>query len=81
MEKSTDITENLKLLFRVEAFNIADRAEFRRLVLLLRVGNIRADIGTYDPRILRSALRLKLTRPARLWTSRNTNGGRLPHPS
>jgi hypothetical protein len=59
LEKSTPITERTKLLFRAEAFNIFNRAEFRppadRSVLAGTFGQIS---GTYDPRILQLALKL-----------------------
>ena len=59
LEKSTPITERTKLLFRAEAFNIFNRAEFRppadRSVLAGTFGQIS---GTYDPRILQLALKV-----------------------
>ena len=60
LEKSTDlIGEKTKLLFRVEAFNIFNHAEFRppasTSVLDGTFGQIS---GTYDPRILQLALKL-----------------------
>jgi hypothetical protein len=60
MEKSTNLTENLKLLFRVEAFNIANHAEFRPpSYSSFASGTFGQISGTYDPRILQLALRLK----------------------
>ena len=60
MEKSTDLTESLKLLFRVEAFNIANHAEFRPPASSSFASGTFGQIsGTYDPRILQLALRLK----------------------
>jgi Carboxypeptidase regulatory-like domain/TonB-dependent Receptor Plug Domain len=60
LEKSTDLVgEKVKLLFRVEAFNIFNHAEFRppasTSVLDGTFGQIS---GTYDPRILQLALKL-----------------------
>lgn len=60
LEKSTDLRgEQTKLIFRVEAFNIFNHAEFRppadTSVLSLTFGQIS---GTYDPRILQLALKL-----------------------
>ena len=60
LEKSTDlIGEKTKLLFRVEAFNLFNHAEFRppasTSVLDGTFGQIS---GTYDPRILQLALKL-----------------------
>ena len=59
-EKSTDLVgEKMKLLFRVEAFNIFNHAEFRppasTSVLDGTFGQIS---GTYDPRILQLAMKL-----------------------
>ncbi len=60
MEKSTDLTESVKLLFRVEAFNIANHAEFRPPASSSFASGTFGQIsGTYDPRILQLALRLK----------------------
>lgn len=59
LEKSTDIGERTKLIFRAEAFNLFNHAEFRPpsdvSVLSGTFGQIS---GTYDPRILQLALRL-----------------------
>jgi len=60
LEKSTALGgERTKLVFRAEAFNIFNRAEFRppsdRSVLSGTFGQIS---GTYDPRILQLALKL-----------------------
>lgn len=60
LEKSTNLVgERTKLIFRVEAFNIFNHAEFRppadRSVLSGTFGQIS---GTYDPRILQLALKL-----------------------
>ena len=60
LEKSTNlIGEKTKLLFRVEAFNIFNHAEFRppsgASVVSATLGQI---TGTYDPRILQLALKL-----------------------
>jgi len=60
LEKSTNLVgERAKLLFRVEAFNIFNHAEFRppadTSVLSGTFGQIG---GTYDPRILQLALKL-----------------------
>jgi hypothetical protein len=60
LEKSTDITEQLKLLFRLEAFNVANHAEFRPPASQSYASGTFGQIsGTYDPRILQLALRLK----------------------
>jgi hypothetical protein len=60
LEKSTDLTEQLKLLFRVEAYNIANHAEFRPpSATSFASGTFGQISGTYDPRILQLALRLK----------------------
>lgn len=60
LEKSTNLVgEKTKLLFRVEAFNIFNHAEFRppsaTSVVSATLGQI---TGTYDPRILQLALKL-----------------------
>jgi hypothetical protein len=60
LEKTTALVgERTKLVFRAEAFNIFNRAEFRppsdRSVLSGTFGQIS---GTYDPRILQLALKL-----------------------
>jgi hypothetical protein len=60
LEKSTDLVgEKTKLLFRVEAFNIFNHAEFRppsgSSIVSGTLGQI---TGTYDPRILQLALKL-----------------------
>ena len=60
LEKSTNLVgEKTKLLFRVEAFNIFNHAEFRppsgASVVSATLGQI---TGTYDPRILQLALKL-----------------------
>jgi hypothetical protein len=60
LEKSTMLVgERTKLVFRAEAFNILNRAEFRppadRSVSSGTFGQIS---GTYDPRILQLVLKL-----------------------
>jgi Carboxypeptidase regulatory-like domain/TonB-dependent Receptor Plug Domain len=60
LEKSTNLVgEKTKLLFRVEAFNIFNHAEFRppsgSSIVSGTLGQI---TGTYDPRILQLALKL-----------------------
>jgi outer membrane receptor protein involved in Fe transport len=60
LEKSTDlIGERTKLIFRVEAFNIFNHAEFRPPAdVRVTSGTFGQITGTYDPRILQLALRL-----------------------
>lgn len=60
LEKSTDLFgEHTKLLFRVEAFNIFNHAEFRPPADTSAVSGTFGQIGdTYDPRILQLALKL-----------------------
>jgi len=60
LEKSTDlIGEKTKLLFRVEAFNIFNHAEFRPPAATSVLDGTFGQIsGTYDPRILQLALKL-----------------------
>jgi hypothetical protein len=60
LEKSTNLVgEKTKLLFRVEAFNIFNHAEFRPPSATSVVSGTLGQItGTYDPRILQLALKL-----------------------
>lgn len=60
VEKSTDLVgERTKLIFRVEAFNIFNRAEFRPPADTSVLSGILGQIsGTYDPRILQLALKV-----------------------
>jgi hypothetical protein len=60
LEKSTDLVgEKVKLLFRVEAFNIFNHAEFRPPAATSVLDGTFGQIsGTYDPRILQLALKL-----------------------
>jgi hypothetical protein len=60
LEKSTNLVgERTKLLFRVEAFNIFNHAEFRPPADTSFVSGTFGQIGdTYDPRILQLALKL-----------------------
>jgi hypothetical protein len=49
----------MKLIFRAEAFNILNRAEFRPpLDTSVQAGTFGQITATYDPRILQLALRL-----------------------
>ena len=60
LEKATNIIgERTKLLFRVEAFNIFNHAEFRPPpAISVSSGTFGQITGTYDPRILQLALKL-----------------------
>ena len=60
LEKSTNLVgEKTKLLFRVEAFNIFNHAEFRPpSATSATFGTLGLITGTYDPRILQLALKL-----------------------
>jgi hypothetical protein len=60
LEKSTNLVgERTKLLFRVEAFNIFNHAEFRPpSAISVLSGTFGQITGTYDPRILQLALKL-----------------------
>lgn len=60
LEKSTNLVgERTKLLFRVEAFNIFNHAEFRPpSAVSVLSGTFGQITGTYDPRILQLALKL-----------------------
>jgi hypothetical protein len=60
LEKSTNLVgERMKLIFRAEAFNILNRAEFRPpLDTSVQAGTFGQITATYDPRILQLALRL-----------------------
>ncbi len=60
LEKSTNlIGEKNKLMFRVEAFNIFNHAEFRPpSAISVTSGTFGQITGTYDPRILQLALKL-----------------------
>jgi hypothetical protein len=60
LEKSTNfIGDRTKLIFRVEAFNIFNHAEFRPPSSVSSLSGTFGQItGTYDPRILQLALRM-----------------------
>ena len=60
LEKSTNLVgERAKLIFRVEAFNLFNHAEFRPpAASSVTSGTFGQITGTYDPRILQLALRL-----------------------
>ena len=60
LEKSTDLVgERMKLLFRVEAFNVFNHTEFRPpSATSITSGTFAQISSTYDPRILQLALKL-----------------------
>jgi outer membrane receptor protein involved in Fe transport len=60
LEKATNLVgEKMKLIFRVEAFNIFNHTEFRPPAATSATSGTLGQIsGTYDPRILQLALRL-----------------------
>jgi hypothetical protein len=64
LEKTTNLVgENVKLIFRAEAFNIFNHTEFRPPVdsngrSSFASGTFGQISGTYDPRILQLALKL-----------------------
>ena len=58
LEKSTNLSERTKLIFRLEAFNIFNHTEFRPPASGSSLSGTFGQItGTYDPRILQLALR------------------------
>ena len=60
LEKATNLSEQTKLIFRVEAFNILNHSEFRPpSAISITDGTFGQITGTYDPRILQLALRFE----------------------
>lgn len=60
LEKATRLSEQTRLVFRVEAFNIFNHTEFRPpSATSFTSGTFGQITGTYDPRILQLALRLE----------------------
>ncbi|HKS65697.1 MAG TPA: TonB-dependent receptor [Candidatus Acidoferrales bacterium] len=58
LEKATSLTEQTKLVFRAEAFNIFNHTEFRPpSAISFTSGTFGQITGTYDPRVLQLALK------------------------
>ena len=58
LAKSTQVFENLRAELRLEAFNVFNHTEFRRVYTNIFSGNFGRARDTYDPRIVQIALRL-----------------------
>ncbi len=58
LEKATDLGERVKMMFRVEAFNIFNHTQFQNPgSTLVSDSNLGLVSTTFDPRILQLALR------------------------